>query len=77
MQKVKCSVIHLGILTQSDELLAAHCPQGQRRPAPINKTRSTSLHLDSVSPAGLLFEHVDDIFHQQVPLQPVDSVTVQ
>lgn len=35
------------------------------------------MHLDSVSPAGLLLEHVDDILHQQVPLQPVHAVPVQ
>lgn len=76
MQKVKGSVIHLGILTQSDE---ARCslPSGSQTPSSNKQGTEHLLHPDPVSPAGLLLEHVDDVFHQQVPLQPVDSMAVQ
>lgn len=30
-----------------------------------------------VSPAGFLFEHINDVLNQQVPLQAVDTVPVQ
>lgn len=35
------------------------------------------LQCTTLSPGGLLFEHVDDVVHQQVPLEPVDPVVVQ
>jgi len=56
---------------------ASPCPRVPMSPCPCQGWAQAISHGRPCPPGALLLVDVDDVLHQQVPLQPIDTVTVQ